>query len=112
MDVVVRRYIDFLILLIRTPLVLALFSSIPTSLFVVKIFFRSFEVASHLIVVWSSEVVTARTFHNVLYTNILNQSRMKSFDKFITLRWLVNSYRTDVSYAETIITPSCGRMKF
>ena len=31
---VVRRYIDFLILLIPTPLVLALFgSSIPTSLF-------------------------------------------------------------------------------
>ena len=40
--VVVRRYIDFLILLIPTPLVLALFcSSIPTSLFIFKMFFRS-----------------------------------------------------------------------
>ena len=40
---VVRRYIDFLIiLLIPTPLVLALFcSSIPTSLFIFKMFFRS-----------------------------------------------------------------------
>ena len=39
---VVRRYIDFLIiLLIPTPLVLALFcsSSIPTSLFIFKMFF-------------------------------------------------------------------------
>ena len=40
MGVVVRRYIDFLILLIPTPLVLALFcSSIPTSLFILKMFF-------------------------------------------------------------------------
>ena len=39
MGVVVRRYIDFLILLIPTPLVLVLFcSSIPTSLFVYVIF--------------------------------------------------------------------------
>ena len=45
MDVVVRRYIDFLILLIPTPLVLALFcSSIPTSLFIFKMFFRSLSV--------------------------------------------------------------------
>ena len=38
---VVRRYIDFLIIsLIPTPLVLALFcSSIPTSLFIFKMFF-------------------------------------------------------------------------
>ena len=36
----VRRYIDFLILLILTPLVLALFcSSIPTFLFIFKMFF-------------------------------------------------------------------------
>ena len=41
MDVVVRRYIDFLItLLIPAPLVLAVFcSSIPTSLFIFKMFF-------------------------------------------------------------------------
>ena len=40
---VVRRYIDFLIiLLIPTPLVLALFCrSIPTSLFILKVFFHS-----------------------------------------------------------------------
>ena len=39
-NVVVRRYIDFIIiLLIPTPLVLALFcSSIPTSLFIFKCF--------------------------------------------------------------------------
>ena len=38
---VVRRYIDFLILLMPTPLVLALFcSSIPTSLFILKMFFH------------------------------------------------------------------------
>ena len=37
---VVRRYIDFLILPIPTPLVLALFcSSIPTSLFIFSMFF-------------------------------------------------------------------------
>ena len=37
MDVVVRRYIDFLIVLNATPLVLALFcSSIPTCLFIFK----------------------------------------------------------------------------
>ena len=43
MGVVVRRYIDFLIiLLIPTPLVLALFfSSIPTSLFIFKMFICS-----------------------------------------------------------------------
>ena len=43
MGVVVKRYTDFLIiLLIPTPLVLALFySSIPTSLFILKMFFRS-----------------------------------------------------------------------
>ena len=42
--VVVRKYIDFLVLLIPNPLVLALFcsSSIPTSLFIFKMFFRSF----------------------------------------------------------------------
>ena len=41
MGVVVRRYIDFLImLLIPTPLVLALFrSNIPTSLLILKMFF-------------------------------------------------------------------------
>ena len=39
--VVVRRYIDFLIiLLIPTPLVLALLLLIPTSLFILKMFFR------------------------------------------------------------------------
>ena len=39
---VVRRYIDILIIII-TPLVLALFfgSSIPTTLFILKMFFRS-----------------------------------------------------------------------
>ena len=37
---ILRRYIDLLILLIPTLLVLALFcSSIPTSLFILKIFF-------------------------------------------------------------------------
>ena len=42
MGVVVRRYIDFLILLIPTPLVSVLFcSSIPTSLFIFLNFFRS-----------------------------------------------------------------------
>ena len=42
--VVVSRYIDFLILLIPTPLVLALFySSIPTSSFIFEMFFRSYK---------------------------------------------------------------------
>ena len=42
LGVVVRRYIDFLILLIPTPLVSVLFySSIPTFLFIKKFFFRS-----------------------------------------------------------------------
>ena len=43
LGVAVSRYIDILIiLLIPTPLVLALFcSSIPTSLFILKMFFRS-----------------------------------------------------------------------
>ena len=43
---VVRRYIDFLIiLLIPTPLVLALFlqQHPPTSLFIFKMFFRSYN---------------------------------------------------------------------
>ena len=43
-DVVVKRYIDILIIIITfpTPLVLALFfsSSIPTSLFIFQMFFR------------------------------------------------------------------------
>ena len=40
--VVVRRYKDFLVFLIPTPLVLALFSSnIPTSSFILKMFFHS-----------------------------------------------------------------------
>ena len=40
MGVVLRRYIDFLILLIPTPLVSVLFcSSIPTFLFIVLMFF-------------------------------------------------------------------------
>ena len=40
MGVVVRRYIDFLILLIPTPLVSVLFySSIPTFLFIFLMFF-------------------------------------------------------------------------
>ena len=40
--VVIRRFIDFLILLIPTPLVLALFySSIHTSLFILKMIFHS-----------------------------------------------------------------------
>ena len=39
LGVVVRRYIDFLILLIPTPLVSVLFcSSIPTSLFILYIY--------------------------------------------------------------------------
>ena len=44
MGVVIRRYIDILTIIINfpTPLVLALFdSSIPTSLFIFKMFFRS-----------------------------------------------------------------------
>ena len=42
MGVVVRRYIDFLILLIPTPLVSVLFcSSIPTFCFIKKKVFRS-----------------------------------------------------------------------
>ena len=42
MGVVLRRYIDFLILLIPTPLVSVLFgSSIPTLLFIFKNVFRS-----------------------------------------------------------------------
>ena len=42
MGVVVRRYIDFLILLIPTTLVSVLFySSIPTFLFILKNVFRS-----------------------------------------------------------------------
>ena len=42
MGVVLRRYIDFLILLIPTPLVSVLFcSSIPTFLFIFKNVFRS-----------------------------------------------------------------------
>ena len=42
MGVVVRRYIDVLILFRPPPLVLVLFcSSIPTSLFIFKMFFRS-----------------------------------------------------------------------
>ena len=42
MGVVVRRYIDFLILLIPTPLVNVIFcSSIPTFCSLKKIFFRS-----------------------------------------------------------------------
>ena len=36
--VVVRRYIDFLMLLIPTPLVSFFFSSIPTFLFILKCF--------------------------------------------------------------------------
>ena len=47
---VVRSYnytVDFLILLIPTPLVLALFcSSIPTSLFIFKMFFRSCKICN------------------------------------------------------------------
>ena len=40
LGVVVRRYIDFLILLIPTPLVSVLFySSIPTFLFIFKMFY-------------------------------------------------------------------------
>ena len=40
LGVVVRRYIDFLILLIPTPLVSVLFySNIPTFLFILKMFF-------------------------------------------------------------------------
>ena len=40
LGVVLRRYIDFLILLIPTPLVSVLFgSSIPTFLFIFKMFF-------------------------------------------------------------------------
>ena len=42
LGVVLRRYIDFLILLIPTPLVSVLFcSSIPTFLFIFKNVFRS-----------------------------------------------------------------------
>ena len=44
LGVVVRRYIDFLILLIPTPLVSVLFcSSIPTFLFIFKMFFVLYE---------------------------------------------------------------------
>ena len=51
MHVVVRRYRDILIiLLIPTPLVLTLFcSSIPTSLFILKMFFRSLESTDSMI---------------------------------------------------------------
>ena len=41
LGVVVRRYIDFLILLIPTPLVSVLFYSIPTFWFIFKHVFRS-----------------------------------------------------------------------
>ena len=41
MCVVIRRYIDFLILLIPTPLALVLFCSNIPNFFVLKIFFHS-----------------------------------------------------------------------
>ena len=45
LGVVLRRYIDFLILLIPTPLVSVLFcSSIPTFLFIFKNVFRSLAI--------------------------------------------------------------------
>ena len=44
LGVVLRRYIDFLILLIPTPLVSVLFcSSIPTFLFIFKMFFHIYH---------------------------------------------------------------------
>ena len=47
LGVVVRRYIDFLILLIPTPLVSVLFcSSIPTFCSFKKIFFRSCSISA------------------------------------------------------------------
>ena len=51
LGVVVRRYIDFLILLIPTPLVSVLFcSSIPTfCLFLILCFFRSFIIYIQII---------------------------------------------------------------
>ena len=48
LGVVLRRYIDFLILLIPTPLVSVLFcSSIPTFLFIFKNVFRSLIMTTH-----------------------------------------------------------------
>ena len=44
LGVVVRRYIDFLILLIPTPLVSGLFCSISTFLFIKKNVFRSLHI--------------------------------------------------------------------
>ena len=53
MGVVVRRYIDFLIILhvlIPIPFVLTPFcSSIPTYLFIFKMFFRSFDLYSVMV---------------------------------------------------------------
>ena len=54
LGVVLRRYIDFLILLIPTPLVSVLFcSSIPTSFFIVKMILRSLYIMVETI--WNND---------------------------------------------------------
>ena len=54
LGVVVRRYIDFLILLIPTPLVsVLLYSSIPTFLFIFKMFYIYISGPEQANFVWS-----------------------------------------------------------
>ena len=58
LGVVLRRYIDFLILLIPTPLVSVLFcSSIPTFLFIFKMFFVLLYIYSPPSQPWKQQVV-------------------------------------------------------
>ena len=80
MGVVVRRYIDFLIiLLIPTPLVLhvALFcSSIPTSLFIFKMFFRS---CFYILFLCNIANIAQRTFE------IVQKSRSRGHGDIIIL---------------------------
>ena len=79
MGVVVKRYIDFLIiLLIRIPLVLALFcSSIPTSLFIFKCFFIIFN-------------VIFVQYNKCCSKNIRERSKIE-----ITRRWRYKLYRQE-----------------
>ena len=67
LGVVLRRYIDLLILLIPTPLVSVLFcSSIPTFLFIKKNVFRSCSINTYL-QLRASHGIHMKAAHTVLY---------------------------------------------
>ena len=92
LGVVLRRYIDFLILLIPTPLVSVLFgSSIPTFLFIFKNVFRSCS-STFLKLHFRYEIIFSRSINTYLQLRASHGIHMKAAHTVLYMKKHTQTY--------------------